>query len=244
MCQSSRPSCQEHEQGGSTGYSHATCKPSLWCKRLLQDVCEVQPVLDFIRHHADQLVAVGEIGLDFSPHVVGNNTDLREVQQAVFQHQVLLANELGLPVNVHSRSAGHYAIEALISNGAQGALLHAFDGKLGHALKGAQAGFYFSVPPSIVRSPQNQKLVKGLPLDRLVLETDSPALGPEKAGVNVPANIQISCAEIARIKGLSVAEVQQITTENALRLFPRLNNMSRLQLQVKTPDMATNSAVV
>lgn len=179
-------------------------------------------MLDFIRRNAEQLVAIGEIGLDFSPHVVGDNATLREVQQAVFQQQIHLANELGLPVNVHSRSAGHYAVEALLTHGARGAVLHAFDGKLGHALKGAQAGYYFSIPPSVIRSPQKQKLVKGLPLDRLLLETDSPALGPEKSGVNVPANIQISCAEIASIKGVAVADVQQITTENALKLFPRL----------------------
>jgi TatD DNase family protein len=67
-------------------------------------------------------------------------------------------------------AAGHYAIDTLIECNASGALLHAFDGKLGHALKGAAAGFYFSVPPSIVRSPQKQKLVKGLPLDRCVCE--------------------------------------------------------------------------
>jgi TatD DNase family protein len=65
-------------------------------------------------------------------------------------------------------AAGHYAIDTLIECNASGALLHAFDGKLGHALKGAAAGFHFSVPPSIVRSPQKQKLVKGLPLDRCV----------------------------------------------------------------------------
>lgn len=189
---------------------------------MLQDVLEVQPVLEFIREHAEQLVAVGEVGLDFSPHVVGDSTSLREVQQSIFQQQIQLANELNLPVNVHSRSAGHYAIESLISNGAQGALLHAFDGKLSHALKGASADFYFSIPPSIARSPQKQKLVKGLPLDRLVLETDSPALGPERQSVNVPANIQISCDEIAKIKGVSVANVRQVTTENALKLFPKL----------------------
>eukprot|EP00775_Hariotina_reticulata_P004994 gene4995-5236_t len=185
-------------------------------------VAEVQPVLDFIRQHSDRLVAVGEIGLDFSPHIIGKDETLREVQQAVFQEQIQLASELGLPVNVHSRSAGHYAIDTLIQLGSRSALLHAFDGKLSHALKGAAAGFFFSVPPSIVRSPQKQKLVKGLPLDRLVLETDAPALGPDKSSINVPANIVISCREVARIKGLSEQEVMEFTTENALKLFPAL----------------------
>jgi TatD DNase family protein len=68
-------------------------------------------VLDFIRQHAAELVAVGEVGLDFSPHVVGKvhreeEQRLREVQREVFKQQILLANALGLPVNVHSRSAG------------------------------------------------------------------------------------------------------------------------------------------
>jgi Tat protein secretion system quality control protein TatD with DNase activity len=87
----------------------ATCCPPA-C-RSVQDVSEVAPVLDFIRQHVAELVAVGEVGLDFSPHVVGKahseeEQRLREVQREVFKQQILLANELGLPVNVHSRSAG------------------------------------------------------------------------------------------------------------------------------------------
>ena len=183
---------------------------------------DLPPVLSFIRNHVEQLVAIGEIGLDFSPHIIGTDASLREMQQQVFAAQIQLANELNLPVNVHSRSAGHYVIDCLIANNAQGALLHAFDGKLGHALKGAAAGFYFSVPPSIVRSPQKQKMVKGLPLDNLLLETDSPALGPEKGVNNKPSNISIACAEVARIKGVSREEVAAITTANALKLFPKL----------------------
>lgn len=165
---------------------------------------------------------MGEVGLNFSPHVLRGDKSLKDVQLRVFAEQIRAANELGLPLNVHSRSAGHYAIEALIANGANSALLHAFDGKLGHALKGPSAGFCFSVPPSIVRSNQKQKLVTGLHLDSIVLETDSPALGAEKGVDNCPANVQISCAEVARLKGVSVEDVVQITTENALKLFPKL----------------------
>lgn len=67
------------------------------------------------------------------------------------------------------------------------------------------------------------QLVKALPLDRLVLETDAPALGPHKDIDNVPANIVVSAREIARIKGLSLEQVVHITTENAYKLFPRLS---------------------
>lgn len=184
---------------------------------------EVYPMLEFIRQHHQDLVAIGEIGLDFSPHVFrGNEEESKEIQRNVFREQLKLAKELDLPVNVHSRSAGHYCIEELVHLGIQKALLHAFDGKAGHALKGAEHGYFFSVPPSIVRSPQMQKLVKQVPIQNLVLETDSPALPPIAKETNYPWNVSISCAEIARIKGMGVEEVADIMMENTKRLFPRI----------------------
>lgn len=172
------------------------------------------------------------MGLDFTPRVLQpppeqqqpdgaarTPEELRDVQVEVLRRQVALADELDLPLNVHSRSAGHYAVDALIAGGARRALLHAFDGRLQHALRGAAAGFCFSVPPSVVRSPHMQGLVAGLPLDSLVLETDAPALPPERGGRNAPANLAVSAAEVARIKGLSRNEVVAATTANALRLF-------------------------
>ncbi|GAB5592918.1 hypothetical protein Unana1_07818 [Umbelopsis nana] len=143
----------------------------------------------------------------------------REVQRQVFRQQIELAINADLPLNVHSRSAGHYAIEELQKAGAQRAVLHAFDGKASHALKGVEAGYYFSVPPSIVRSPQKQKLVASLPLSHLLLETDSPALGPNKDEDNQPSNVHISAMEIARIKNEQISEVIRITGENAHKLF-------------------------
>ncbi|CAI5982924.1 unnamed protein product [Closterium sp. NIES-64] len=137
------------------------------------------------------------------------------MQREVFQRQLSLAAELGLPVNVHSRSAGHHAIEEIVQSGlpaTSAALMHAFDGRLVHAERAERhGGFFFSVPPSVVRSPQTQKLVKGLPLSCLVLETDSPALAPEKGATNEPCNIVVSCREIARIHGVTVAEVAKTT---------------------------------
>ena len=84
-----------------------------------------------------------------------------------------------------------------------------------------EAGYCFSVPPSIVRSPQKQKLVRHLPLEHLLLESDSPVLGPDKDVRNEPCNVWVSCREIAAIKGVSVEEVAETTTANARRLFPR-----------------------
>ena len=77
------------------------------------------------------------------------------------------------------------------------------------------------MPPSVVRSPQKQKLVRQLPLECLLLESDAPVLGPERDVRNEPGNVLISCQTIASLKGLTVEEVADVTTANARRLFPR-----------------------
>ena len=175
-------------------------------------------MLGFIRQHRDRLAAIGEVGLDYWK--VQDTSD-REVQRDILAQHVALSRELDLPLNVHSRSAGRHAIAWLRDNGARHVLMHAFDGKAATARAGIEAGYYFSVPPSIVRSPQKQKLVHHLPLERLLLESDAPVLGPEKDTRNEPCNVWLSCQHIAAIKGLPVDEVARTTTANAKRLFPR-----------------------
>ena len=179
-----------------------------------------QQVMDFMRTHSDRWLAVGEVGLDRwkVKDEVG-----RGVQREIFVGFIELARELDLPLNVHSRSAGKHAIQLLLAEGAERVQLHAFDGKAASALPAAEAGFYFSVPPSIVRSPQKQKLINRLPLELLLLETDSPVLGPDAAQRNEPENIGTALHAIAEIKGVSASEVAQCIWENTLRLYgPRI----------------------
>ena len=147
--------------------------------------------------------------------------DEREVQREILAQHIALSRELDLPLNVHSRSAGRHTIAWLREHGAQRVLMHAFDGKVSAAMAGIEAGYYFSVPPSIVRSPQKQKLVRHLPLERLLLESDSTVLGPEREQRNEPCNVWLACEHIATIKGVSAEDVAHITTTNARTLFPR-----------------------
>jgi TatD DNase family protein len=97
--------------------------------------------------------------------------------------------------------------------------LHAFDGKAASAVPAVEAGYYFSVPPSVVRSEQKQKLVKRLPLSCLLLETDSPVLGPLPNARNEPANIKVALKAVADLKGISEADAAAAIRENTLRLY-------------------------
>lgn len=171
---------------------------------------------EFIRRHRNRLVAVGEVGLDYW---AVQETSLKEVQREVFKVLIDVAREVGLPLNVHSRSAGRHAVAMLLESGADKVHMHAFDGKASAALPGVEAGFFFSIPPSVVRSRQKQKLVKQLPLDCLLVESDSPVLGPVPSERNEPANVVVAIETIAEIKGLNVERVASALWENTLRLY-------------------------
>lgn len=197
---------------------HPLVKPCAGLYPTILDRGAAAEMLGFIRRHRDRLAAIGEVGLDYWK--VQDAAD-REVQRDILAQHVALSRELELPLNVHSRSAGRHAIAWLQENGARHVLMHAFDGKAASARAGIEAGYYFSIPPSIVRSPQKQKLVRHLPLEHLLLESDAPVLGPEKDVRNEPCNVWLSCRHVAAIKGLPVDEVARVTTANAERLFPR-----------------------
>jgi TatD DNase family protein len=168
------------------------------------------------QHHHPQLVAIGEVGID---HWIAKDAPDRERQHRLFGRFVRLAAELDLPLSVHSRSAGHHAIDLLERLGARRVCLHAFDGKARYARRAAELGYFLSVPPSVARSPQKQKLVRAVPLDRLLLESDAPVLGPERDARNEPANLPLVVRWIAELKGVSTERVRQACAENTRALF-------------------------
>jgi len=177
----------------------------------------IAEVAALARRERGRLAAIGEVGLDY---FWVKSDERRAAQRRCLEAMVELSLELDLPLNVHSRSAGHYAIDLLAAAGARRVLMHAFDGKASHARRAVeQHGFVFSVPPSVVRSAQKQKLVRSLPLESLALETDSPVLGPEPKTRNEPANLGLVVEAIADLKGVSADDVIEAAAASTRRVL-------------------------
>lgn len=181
------------------------------------DLEQAEAMERFIRQNRSCLYAIGEVGLDY--WIVKEEADM-VVQREIFSRFIDLAMELDLPLNVHSRSAGPQAVKLLLEKGAARVQLHAFDGKAASAMPAVHAGYFFSIPPSIVRSRQKQKLVKQLPLSCLIVETDSPVLGPSaREQRNEPSNAVVSVQAIAEIKDLPMEKVMEAVLNNTCQLL-------------------------
>ena len=200
---------------------HPMIFPAAGLYPTILDLDQAEQMHSFIRSERLKLVAIGEVGLDFW---IVKEASQKEIQKEILNGFISLSKELDLPLNIHSRSAGRHAVALLLENGATRVQMHAFDGKASAALPAVEAGFFFSIPPSVVRSRQKQKLVKHLPLSCLLVETDSPVLGPEPSERNEPANISVSIKTIAELKNVNEREVIESVAENTKRLYGNILN--------------------
>ncbi|MDD3704607.1 MAG: TatD family hydrolase [Clostridiaceae bacterium] len=164
--------------------------------------------------------AIGEIGLDyhydFSP---------RDVQKKRFIEQVDLARQLGLPVIIHDREAHGDVIDIFkkIRIKEVGGVLHSFSGSAEMALECIKLGLYISIsgPVTFNNARKTVEAVKQVPMEMLLIETDSPYLTPVpyRGKRNYPGYVRFVAEKIAEIKGLSYEEVARQTLENGKRLF-------------------------
>ncbi|TFG91384.1 MAG: TatD family deoxyribonuclease [Syntrophobacterales bacterium] len=166
-----------------------------------------------------KVVAYGEIGLDFF-----RNLSPKDLQIRRFGEQLELAAELALPVIIHDREAHSETVEMLKGRGeGRGGVIHCFSGDYDMAVRCIDMGFYISIPGTITyrKSEELREIVKKLPIDRLLVETDCPFLSPEpKRGKrNEPAYVAHTARRIAQIKNLPFEEVERMTSQNASDVF-------------------------
>ena len=169
---------------------------------------------------ADKVVAVGEIGLDYhwkEPEI--------HIQKKWFERQLELAREVSLPVIIHSREAARDTLDMMQALRADeiGGVVHCYSYSKEIAREYLQMDYYFGIG-GVITFPNAKKLkeaVEYIPMEKILLETDSPYLAPEpnRGKRNSSLNLPYVAREIAAIKGIPYEDVVRITKENAERLF-------------------------
>ena len=177
--------------------------------------------LDTLRAWAKnpKVVAIGEIGLDY----YWEQNPPREFQQEVFRDQLALAQELGLPVIVHDRDA-HADCLAIVKEFPQvRGVFHCFSGSVEIAQELIKRGWYlgFDGPLTYKNAKKTVEVAKIVPLDRVLLETDSPYMAPVpvRGTRNDSHNVSHIAAKFAEIRGMSTDEIIALTNENGRRFF-------------------------
>ncbi|GAL38067.1 putative deoxyribonuclease YcfH [Vibrio maritimus] len=177
----------------------------------------------FKRYVADErVVAVGETGLDYH-----YQPDTAELQKRRFEQQVDVAVDVNKPLIIHTRNARQDTLDILKKGHAErcGGVIHCFTEDLSFAEAAMELGFYISISGIVTfrQAKELKEVVKQLPLERLLIETDSPYLAPipHRGKENQPAYVVEVAAYIAQLKGLSLSEVAEKTSKNYRDLFLR-----------------------
>jgi TatD DNase family protein len=174
---------------------------------------DLQSLFEQIRNNADQIVGVGETGLDYYRC---RDKTARERQVEIFQQMIDLARSLDLPLVIHSRDAEQQALEMV--GDLDKVIFHCYGGTLSTMKEAVDRGFYISLATVVCRSAGHQILARNVSLDRLLIETDSPFLSP-RGGRNEPSFIMDSVRLLAKIKGIEPAELAKTTSNNTRRIF-------------------------
>ena len=163
--------------------------------------------------------AVGEIGLDY----YWKDNAPSEVQKEVFHRQMALAEELGLPVIVHDREAHHDCLEVVKAHPNVKGVYHCYSGSLEDAKILVKLGWMISFTGVVTykNARKSLEVIEWLPMDRIMIETDSPYLTPEpfRGKRNDSGHVHLVAETIARVKGMEPDEVARITLENGKRFF-------------------------
>jgi TatD DNase family protein len=186
----------------------------------MSDVVSAETLKSWADHEA--VVALGETGLDYY-----YSADSAAVQKASFKEHLIAAGQLELPVIIHTRDAREDTLDLIreYGNAETAGVLHCFTESWDMARSAMDLNYYISISGIVTfRNAENVRdVVRKMPLDRLLIETDSPYLAPvpHRGKPNQPAYVREVAEYVADVKGLSLEELAERTTENFYRLFRR-----------------------
>jgi TatD DNase family protein len=180
---------------------------------------DLDSALTLIRDNATRLAAVGEIGLDYWHKLVRKDKAQRERQTKFFVAQLELAKELDIPVSIHSRGAWRDCLSLALEHGPGEGVFHWYSGPLDVLTDVVDAGYYVSCTPAVEGSPELRAAMEKAPLERILVETDSPVWIKSLNRPSEPADVLLTLRGLAELKGLPSGDVETATTKNAETLF-------------------------
>jgi TatD DNase family protein len=171
----------------------------------------IEKNLKFIEENLPSCIALGEVGIDYKTKVK------KPVQWEVFSRVLSLAIRHNRPVIVHSRFSHQRSHQMVRDSHIEKAVFHWYTGSLEILEKIIDDGYYISATPALAYSPPHQAAIKAAPIERILVETDSPVEYQGK--VSEPADLVMTLTELSNLKGMASEEVQRITTSNAKHFF-------------------------
>ena len=168
-----------------------------------------------------KVLAIGEIGLDYYWE---KDKEMKKIQKKAFIEQINIANKLELPIVIHTRDAVMDTLEILKENDVKNkGIFHCCPLNRELVKEGLKLGFYISCagPVTFKNSKNADEIIKMIPNDKILIETDSPYLSPEplRGKRNNPINVKYIAEKIAEVKGKTVEEIGKITYENAKKAY-------------------------
>jgi len=181
---------------------------------------EIDRTLEFIEAHVGQAVGIGEIGLDYHKKV--RAVAEKDLQKRVLKEILKIAQKYRKPVSIHSRYAWRDALSLVEEAQLEKVVFHWYTGTSSVLRDIVNQGYFISATPAVEYHEEHRRAVKEIPLDRLLLETDSPVVyrrGSEFEYEARPIDVLRSLRGAARLKGVSEAQIAEVTTGNALEFF-------------------------
>jgi TatD DNase family protein len=178
---------------------------------------DLDTCIEFISNNISNCVALGEVGLDYS-YNFARSKNVRSRMTDLFKKLLEIVVDIGLPASVHSRSAYRDTFEIVADSGVD-AVFHWYDGPVHILNEIIESGFYISASPSIQYSKGVRAVMLVTPLERILVETDSPVFLKDLGRESTPIDVVRVVEYLAKLKELEFSEVAKVTTRNAERLF-------------------------
>jgi TatD DNase family protein len=178
---------------------------------------QLDSIIDLIKQNKQNICAIGEIGLD---HYFVKDKELYPLQKTIFEKMLLLAQDLELPVNLHTKGAEKIVFDTLPSYKIPNVNIHWYSGPENFLKLGMDRGYYFSITPAISYSPVVKKVVLSVDKEHLLLESDGPVKYSGKIGV--PAIVKNVLNSISTLKKINSDELEKQIEENTIKIFPRI----------------------